>query len=418
MAKKFVRGVTGVDDIEKFDKTLTNINDLISDGQNTYVHTKKGKKEFYYKVTDGVTSVKSTDSTITVEKSDDGTISLKTNPKKVLEHDNLVSASDYVTIKHDLGTNTSKIETGKLNNDMNELSDKIPETVGTVNLFKGSRDFTGGWFGNSGVYAEDYQGVKIFKKPTSWEGYSQFFEVEAGEEYVFSAYVKSSAKTDSINFYLTHESKQPKASGDLIFKNIKSTDIITIGLTDEYQRIAIKIKITKGGWIMPRLERVEENAYLFFGGYKLEHGITPTDWSPSPDDINVLLDHKQNTLKNNLSIGVNGSGLQQLYALKQTYNVSGGLLKTHVKSVAQNTSVSTAEEEFNFIAKIDKGVPSVNFTLNEHDTSKFTNIITTYGQDNTVRISGFVFTLAGSTLTVSTTNNANQNYVITFSDII
>lgn len=29
MSKKFVRGVTGVDDIEKFDKSLTNVNDLI-----------------------------------------------------------------------------------------------------------------------------------------------------------------------------------------------------------------------------------------------------------------------------------------------------------------------------------------------------------------------------------------------------
>jgi hypothetical protein len=82
MAKKFVRGVTGVDDIESFDKTLTNVNDLISDGQNTYVHTKKGKNEFYYKLTDGVTSVKSIDNTITVEKSDDGTVNVNTNPKK------------------------------------------------------------------------------------------------------------------------------------------------------------------------------------------------------------------------------------------------------------------------------------------------------------------------------------------------
>lgn len=94
MAKKFVRCVTGVDDIEKFDKSLTNVNDLISDGQNTYIHTKKGKNEFYYKVTDGVTSVKSTDSTITVEKSDNGTVNLKTNPQKVLDKstvDNLLA---------------------------------------------------------------------------------------------------------------------------------------------------------------------------------------------------------------------------------------------------------------------------------------------------------------------------------------
>jgi hypothetical protein len=54
MAKKFVRGVTGVDNIDKFDKSLTNVNDIISDGQDTYVHTKKGKVESYFKLTDGL----------------------------------------------------------------------------------------------------------------------------------------------------------------------------------------------------------------------------------------------------------------------------------------------------------------------------------------------------------------------------
>ena len=29
MAKKFVRGVTGIEDIESFEKTLTNVNDII-----------------------------------------------------------------------------------------------------------------------------------------------------------------------------------------------------------------------------------------------------------------------------------------------------------------------------------------------------------------------------------------------------
>lgn len=146
------------------------------------------------------------------------------------------------------------------------------------------------------------------------------------------------------------------------------------------------------------------------------------DWygsevSISDEFINTV-NGKQNTISNNTSIGVNGSGLQQLYTFKQTYAVTGGLLKTHVKSVAQNTSVSSAEEEFNFIVKIDNGVSSVNFTLNKHDTTKFTNIMSAYGSNNTVSISGCVFTLSGSTLTVSTSNNTAQNHVITFSDII
>lgn len=79
MAKKFVRGVTGIEDIESYDKTLTNVNDILSDGQDTYVHTKKGKNESYYKLTDGVKQVKSTDSMLTISKDSDGTVSISNN---------------------------------------------------------------------------------------------------------------------------------------------------------------------------------------------------------------------------------------------------------------------------------------------------------------------------------------------------
>lgn len=128
MAKKFVRGVTGIEDIESYDKTLTNVNDILSDGQDTYVHTKKGKNEFYYKLTDGVTSVKSTDGTINVEKSDDGTVNLNTNPQKVLEHDNLTGNTNYVKIEHTPGKNTTLINS-------NNISQKF-ETVDNTLLSK------------------------------------------------------------------------------------------------------------------------------------------------------------------------------------------------------------------------------------------------------------------------------------------
>lgn len=75
MAKKFVRGVTGIEDIESYDKTLTNVNDILSDGQDTFVHTKKGKTESYYKLTDSVKQVESTDNTLTISK-EDGTVSI------------------------------------------------------------------------------------------------------------------------------------------------------------------------------------------------------------------------------------------------------------------------------------------------------------------------------------------------------
>lgn len=166
-------------------------------------------------------------------------------------------------------------------------SAEAPEVPsGNRNLFKGSRDFSGSdWAGGAGVYAEDYQDVKIFKKQSMWGGRSQYFEVKAGEEYVFSAYVKSSAETDRVTFYLAHNSKEPQAQGWVGLETADSWCAVRFDLTDEYKRIAIKIKITKDGWIMPRLERYNNDAYLFFGGYKLERGNVATPYSQAPEDL-------------------------------------------------------------------------------------------------------------------------------------
>ena len=174
----------------------------------------------------------------------------------------------------------------QIKSSISAVEGKIPTEIGAVNLFKGSRDFSGSnWVNNgNGVYVEDYKGVKIFKTQSLWSGRSQYFEVKTGEEYVFSAYVKSSAKTEYVRFYLAHESKQPMATGVVSYGSVSNQDNIHFELTDEYQRIAIKIKITKGGWIMPRLERPNSDAYLFFGGYKLERGNIATDYSPAPED--------------------------------------------------------------------------------------------------------------------------------------
>lgn len=319
MAKKFVRGVTGVDDIEKFDKSLTNINDLISDGQDTYVHTKKGKVESYYNLTDNVKQVQSIDDLLTINKQDN---TVKIANKGLATKGDLSAKQDKLSVGDGLLLSNNKIVINPSNN----------SNPSNVNGF--------------------YRGV---------------------------------ASDDIYNSAIISLSPENNRTVQLRFRESSSV----VG------KISMKYRFVNSG--------------------------VQSQWQDcliDSDTITSSLSAKQNTITNNTSIGVNGSGLQQLYTLKQTYNVSGGMLKTYVKSVSANTSVSTAEEEFNFIVKIDKGVSSVNFTLNTHNTTKFQNIITTYGANNTVSISGCVFTLSGSTLTVSTTNNTAQNYVITFSDII
>lgn len=215
MAKKFVRGVTGIEDIESYDKTLTNVNDILSDGENTYVHTKKGKNEFYYNITSAINQLQSTDNTLTITKDND-TVSISNN-----------------------------------------------------------------------------------------------------------------------------------------------------GLATKEE-----------------------------------------------------LAQKQNTLTNNTSIGVVGTGLRQLYMSKNNFPATGALLKTYVKSISGNTSVEVAEEEFNFIIKFNKNITKATFTINTPTASRFSNIITAYGEDNALIINGCLFTLNDRTLTVSRTLDTDENYVITFSNII
>lgn len=227
MAKKFVRGVTGVDDIESFDKSLTNVNDLISDGQNTYVHTKKGKVESYYNLTDSVKQVQSTDDLLTIIKQDN--------------------------------------------------------TVLIVN-----------------------------------KGFATTHDLETSKLY-----------------------------------------------------------------------------------------------------IDNLLAQKQNTIVNNGSIAPSSDGLRQLLTDYQTYTNINGFLKTYSKWISFNISPDTQIfEEVYFTVKINKGATSATFTLNNNDKIKFNKIITSYGENNTVRINGCIFTLSGSDLTVTTSNNVDNNYVITFSNII
>lgn len=358
MGKKFVRGVTGVDDIEKFDKTLTNVNDLISDGKATYVHTKQGKNEKYVNITDKITSItsgntglidvsinddnnaiitpkhdalkeqviESTNNTITVNRGGNGTIEttkINTNPQKVLEHNNLLTG--YGISKKTSGNTTNlgieytSVDPGF---DLNNLVDGCIRGSDLLNA----------------------------PKPNSW------FYVSSYNEHSYCIQ-RATALVDNLN--------------------------------TSYVR-----RKDNGKWL-PWREQVGDKSV-----------------------IDNLLAQKQNTITNNTSIGVSGTELRQLYTLKQSYSHANGLLKTHVKSVSQNTSITTPEEEYNFIVKINKGAGDATFVLNDHDKTKFTNIMTSYGQNNSVSISGCTFKLSGSSLTVSTGNNVDQNYVITFSDII
>ena len=160
MAKKIVRGITDVKTINNQDYDTNNVNDLLSDGQYNYIHRKKGKTEEYHNLTDNIKTsssdnteqlsvtnynkttntatlhpkhdkqkeqvLESTRDTITINHGTNGTdekTTVDTNPKKVLEHENLL------TINGISKTTTENVTTIGLNTidnysgDLNELTE-------------------------------------------------------------------------------------------------------------------------------------------------------------------------------------------------------------------------------------------------------------------------------------------------------
>ena len=151
MAKKIVRGITDVKTINNQDFDTNNVNDLLSDGQYNYIHRKKGGSEEYHNLTDNIKTIssdntellsvtnnnkttntatlspkhdaqkeqvlESTRDTVTIHHGTNGTAektTVDTNPQKVLEHENLISDSEYITLEHQTGENTTHIKTPAL----------------------------------------------------------------------------------------------------------------------------------------------------------------------------------------------------------------------------------------------------------------------------------------------------------------
>lgn len=484
MAKKITRGITGIKDINKQDFDTNNVNDLLSDGQYNYIHRKKGKSEEYHNLTDNIKTISSdntelltvtnnnkTNNTATLSpkhdaqkeqvlESERNTITIKhgtnattektkvdTNPQKVLEHDNLVSASEYVTIEHEQGSNTSEIKTDKLKSIMTDLSTKITSVeekiatgVGVRNLWIQSKTF-GGF---NGFIEESLPENHV-------TGQKKCYRIPNGGELVFNIEPDFSPRlyrTVTFSAWVKYENVVQGADSWNAFNCFKHEMVRRNSLTDETSGTDYTVLGTFTGtsdwkYITYTYDYAANKSYdqlktnlrfnlegsvsgtAWVTGVKVSIGSIQTDYTLSIEDtqeqfysLNTSLAQKQNTLTSNVSIGVSGTDLRQLYALKQTYTDAGGYLKTHVKSVSSNTSVTTPEEEFNFILKINKSYQTATFTLNEHDKTKFNNIITTYGASNRVQINGVLFELSNSTLTVSANANTSNNQVITFSDII
>ena len=360
MAKKIVRGITDVKTITNQDFDTNNVNDLLSDGNHNYIHRKKGKSEEYHNLTDNLKTILSSNTDLIDVTNNNTTNNTATlNPKHDAQKEQVLeSTRNTVTINH--GTNGTDEKT---------TVDTNPEKVlEHCNLLT------------------DYGISKTKSGNTS----------KLGLEYT--------RVVDS--FDLNNLKNGRVRSNNLTNAPLASTWFLVEAYSEDaytWQR-AIKL-IDPNNPVF-----VRRSAGGVWGAWREQVGDKST--------IDALLSQKQNTIQSNVSIGVSGTGLRQLYMSSYTFPATGALLKTHTKSISKNTNVEVSEEEFNFIVKFNKDVTNATFTINTPTATKFSNIITNYGSDNTVTINACVFTLNNRTLAVSRTLDTDKNYVITFSDII
>ena len=344
MAKKIVRGITDVKTINNQDFDTNNVNDLLSDGEYNYIHRKKGKNEEYHNLTDNIKTIssdntellsvtnynkttntatlhpkhdkqkeqviESTRNTVTIHHGTNGTdekTTVDTNPQKVLEHENLISNSQYVTIEHDEDSNISEIKTDNLDSKLIELNNKIPTSVGVRNLLSNTNQGKKNWewsFYPGEATVEDYNvdgvnAVKISRNSAETVEWS-FIQyqglmrklIEPNTKYTFSFDVKPSVdvtfsatlKRGDGGAPLTNAVQMNKATANKWTKvSCVLTSVAT--LPEEMGQVVYMqgMTPTQGNW-------------LIIKNIKLEKGFIPSDWSPAPEDIYPLLSQKQDTL--------------------------------------------------------------------------------------------------------------------------
>ena len=341
MAKKIVRGITDVKTISNQDFDTNNVNDLLSDGQYNYIHRKKGKTEEYHNLTDNIKTLssdntellsvtnnnkttntatlhpkhdaqkeqvlESTRNTISIHHGENATAektTVDTNPEKVLEHENLISNSQYVTIEHVEDSNTTEIKTDKLDSKLIELDNKIPTSAGGRNLALGtSSDWSVEWTNFNG---ENNQKLSLYRI------YNRDFKIgdKVNVRIVlkYSGIVAADGQTARI---------APKTEGSVtgwdmgqldvgkdIFPSGEDDEVVLTGVTtltekhlrNEYWNWGLRVDYVASGKIQWKEAKVEV-------------GDLPTPWTPAPEDIYPLLAQKQNTLTAMGGISITGDSI-------------------------------------------------------------------------------------------------------------
>lgn len=198
MAKKFVRSITGIKNIQDQDLSTNNVGDLLSDGKDIYVHRKNGNKEEYFNLTEekknptdivtpdgkGLTSWKDGDTTnVTlseefltnnaqyISSSDNSIVATSTQSKYGKNYDLKLSKELQDTIKNNKG---GKSKTIKVKQAPTPINADDPVDVLTVNETNDSitLGLTNNVLTGYNLRGED---VSVTVEETSWDDLDENF---------------------------------------------------------------------------------------------------------------------------------------------------------------------------------------------------------------------------------------------------
>ena len=189
-------------------------------------------------------------------------------------------------------TDGNKTEIKQLiNPDLQSLENKLKQysneqmgniQVGGRNLMRFTKEMSGTWANreNWTLQNENYNELSIYRSNLDWGGITQGIQLQEGEIYTLSLYVR---KQGNITFYLfvSHQGKVGSAQAEVVSTN---SEIVNSGAQNTWYRVYVAFRVTQRGYCFARPEK-SGTGYIDVCGFKLERGNKPTDWTPAPEDL-------------------------------------------------------------------------------------------------------------------------------------
>ena len=176
--------------------------------------------------------------------------------------------------------------------------------VGGRNLMRFTQDMSGNWFQKEywTPISETYNELSIYRSNSDWYGITQRIQLQEGEIYTLSLYVR---KHGDLTFYLF--AGDPRKGGSAQAEVISTNgEIVNSGAQNIWYRVYVAFKVTQSGYCFARPEK-SGTGYIDVCGFKLERGNIPTDWSPAPEDLESKIDNEKQNREQSVSDAKNAT---------------------------------------------------------------------------------------------------------------